>query len=991
MGAAPAAAAATNRTSVADYQVTTWNTAQGLPHPSVLALAQTPDGYIWCGTEVGLARFDGVRFTVFDSQSTPELGNGQIRSLYTDRQGTLWITTRDGRLVRFADRTFTAFIPPWRDSLNRAILNLVDDEDGSLWLMPEDLVMMRFTSGHFDAGAKLWPQGPSKLNIRLGFDGSIWMTTTENVLARREHGQANIVLQGSYGFHGPSRTGGFWISTQSQMGLWRNGTWLWQGAAQEFKSRHLFQWGAEDNRTRLWLASFGDGVFGFDTNGVVLHFTARDGLASDYTRFVLADREDNVWVATENGLSRIQPALFRTYDRRQGLGADRVTGVCPATEGGLWVGTDGGGLHRLVDGSFSEVTNGPALPLITAVRVDSASNVWVATRGSGLYRSTGRGFERVSAAPVALEVSALFEDSRRRLWVGQRALNTLAQMSADGTWRGLTLPNPELIADVRCFAEDEAGGIWAGTCGNGLFRWDGNQWGRFTRTNGLPSNLIQTLHFDREDHALWVGTAGGGLARWKNARFVVCGTAGGLWDNTICQMFDDGLGWFWFGSRRGVFRVSKNSLRQFMDGELARIHSTAYGERDGLPTLACSGGVQPSGCRTTDGRLWFATMHGLACIDPATVAASAHPPIVRIEHVSLDGEEVRETTAQNAADATAPAFQIPPGLHRCEFQYTGLSLTAPEAVQFKHRLEGLEREWIEAGVRRSAIYSRLPPGDYRFLVTAANRDGIWSQAEAALPFRVLPAFWQTGWFTLGWLATGTASLVTTGWLVARRRARRSLAESAQAHALERERTRIAKDIHDDLGSGLTHIAWLSNLAVADVARPDQVQVHTRKIAAEAHQLVQSLDETVWAVSPENDTLESLVRYVTGYANERLQPMEINCRIEAPDDLRRVPLSAETRHDLYLAIKEALNNLVEHAAARNVRIALGLQNGSLVVSVEDDGRGFDPAQAPVRGGHGWDNMRSRLEQHGGEFLCDTAPGRGTRLTFRLPIRQKPVMK
>ncbi len=990
MGAAPAAAA-TNRTSVADYQVTTWNTAQGLPHPSVLALAQTPDGYIWCGTEAGLARFDGVRFTVFDSQSTPELGNGQIRSLYTDRQGTLWITTRDGRLVRFADRAFTAFIPPRRDSLNLAILNLVDDEDGSLWLMPEDLVMMRFTSGHFDAGAKLWPQGPSKLNIRLGFDGSIWMTTNE-VLARRQHGQVNIVLQGSYGgFHGPSRTGGYWISTQSQMGLWRNGTWLWQGAAQAWKSRAMFQWGAEDNQVRLWLASFGDGVFGFDTNGVVLHFTARDGLASDYTRFVLADREDNVWVATENGLSRIQPALFHTYGLRPGLGADRVTGVCPATEGGLWVGTDGGGLHRLVDGSFSEVTNGPALPLITAVRVDSASNVWVATRGSGLYRSTGRGFDPVSAAPLVTEVSALFEDSRRRLWVGQRALNTVAQISADGTCRALTLPNPEPIADVRCFAEDKAGGIWAGTCGNGLFRWDGNQWERFTRTNGLPSDLIWTLHFDREDHALWIGTAGGGLARWKNARFVVCGTADGLWDNTICQMFDDGLGWFWFGSRRGVFRVSKDSLRQFMDGELPRIHSTAYGERDGLPTLVCSGGVQPSGCRTTDGRLWFATMHGLVCVDPATVAVSAHPPVVRIEHVSLNGEEVREATALNASDATAPAFQIPPGMYRCEFQYTGLSLAAPEAVQFKHRLEGLEREWIVAGASRAATYSRLPPGDYRFLVTAANRDGIWSQAEAVLPFRVLPAFWQTGWFKFGWVATGMASLVATGWLLARHRARRRLADMTRAHALERERTRIAKDIHDDLGSGLTHIAWLSELAVADSVLPDKVQTHTRKIAEQARHLVESLDETVWAVSPENDTLESLVQYVTGYANERLQPLKINCRIEAPADLWRVALSAEARHDLYLAAKEALNNLVKHAAAKNVRIAVVLQNESLVVSVEDDGRGFDLTKVPAPGGHGLANLRSRLKQCRGEFVCDTAPGHGTRLTFRLPLRQKPVLK
>jgi len=716
----------------------------------------------------------------------------------------------------------------------------------------------------------------------------------------------------------------------------------------------------------------------------VLHFTAKDGLASDYTHFVLPDRENNIWVATENGLSRIQPAVFRVHDRREGLKSEKVTSVSPASDGGLWVATDAG-LQSLSDDRFSAIDAGAQPPLTIAVMVNSKGTVLVATHGGGLYHLESQQFIRDKASLLAEDVSALFEDSERRLWVGQRSLNIVPMQDTNGNWNALTLPNPEPVADVRCFAEDDAGGIWVGTDGNGLFHWNGANWARFSRTNGLPSDSIWTLHFESEDHSLWIGTAGSGLARWKENSFSVCDMSHGLWDNTICQMFDDGEGWFWFGSLNGVFRVSKASLRQFMNGEITRIHSTTYGLSDGLTTLACSGGFQPSGCRTVDGKLWFSTMRGLACVDPSTVRTNPYPPVVRLERVLLDGKEIRSVPQWTSSNSTAPAFLIPPGSHRCEFQFTGLSFTAPEEVEFKYRLEGLEPDWVDAGISRSATYSHLPPGEYGFMVEAANRDGIWSQAEEAIRFRALPTFWQTAGFRFLCFVIGTFSLVATGWLIARNRARHRLLEITQAHALERERTRIAKDIHDNLGSGLTHISWLSDLAIADSNQPEQVRVHTHKIAKEAKQMVQSLDETVWAVSPENDTLESLVEYVTGYAKECLQSMDINCHIEAPDDLRRVPLSADARHDLYLAVKEALNNLVKHADARNARITIGIESGWLAVSVEDDGRGFDPAKINGRGGHGLTNLRSRLDRHRGEFVCDTALGHGTRLVFRLPIR------
>jgi len=330
-------------------------------------------------------------------------------------------------------------------------------------------------------------------------------------------------------------------------------------------------------------------------------------------------------------------------------------------------------------------------------------------------------------------------------------------------------------------------------------------------------------------------------------------------------------------------------------------------------------------------------------------------------------------------------LRLAPGPRQVELDYTGLSFVSPRNVAFKYRLAGLDRDWVEAGARRTAYYSRLPPGDYRFEVMACNNDGVWNEAGASLAITVLPHFWETGWFLLVSLAGFTASVGGAAWSAARRRDRRRIEGLKRCHALEQERSRIARDIHDELGSNLTRIAWLSELAGADKTLPDQVEVHSRKIGGYARQMVRSLDEIVWAVNPCNDTLQSLAQYLTHLAHEYLGPTSVNCRLEIPADLPAVALPSEMRHDLFLAAKEAIHNILKHAAAREARIRLAVADGVLTLVVEDNGRGFDPAApSPSRPGHGLANLRQRMENLGGQFQCESAPGHGTRLTFTLKL-------
>jgi signal transduction histidine kinase len=448
------------------------------------------------------------------------------------------------------------------------------------------------------------------------------------------------------------------------------------------------------------------------------------------------------------------------------------------------------------------------------------------------------------------------------------------------------------------------------------------------------------------------------------------------------------------GSHRGVLRASKADLNRCADGQSRTVRFQSYGKAEGLASLVCSGGFEPGACRTADGLLWFPTLKGLAIIDPVNVTTNPVAPPVVIEELMVDGDPI-EFSRNAFASGVAPV-QIGPGKQSFEIRFTGLSFAAPEKVLFKYKLDGLERAWVDAGTKRFAQYSYLPPGDYAFHVMACNNDEVWNENGAALAFTVLPWFWQTWLFRLAAVATGAGLVGGSALWIGRRRVRARLAQLERQQAVERERARIARDIHDDLGASLTRITLLSQTVRAELEGQQQAAADLDQIYGTARELTRAMDEIVWAVNPRHDSLDSLVTYLGRFAQNFLSAAGLRCRLDVPLHLPAWPLTAEIRHNAFLAFKEALHNAVKHARASEVRISLELSSEGFVLIVGDNGCGFElngfkdgtalsERITRLGGGNGLVNMRKRLEEIGGRCDWDTAPGEGTRVKLVIAVK------
>ena len=473
---------------------------------------------------------------------------------------------------------------------------------------------------------------------------------------------------------------------------------------------------------------------------------------------------------------------------------------------------------------------------------------------------------------------------------------------------------------------------------------------------------------------MWIGTLGGGLGRLQNGRFVFADVRQGLTDDVIASIVDDGLGYFWLRTERGICRVKQQDVEEFADGTRTHFESVRYGKDDGLVSVECIGGFQPAAWRTRNGEIWFATSKGAVVTDPSSLPANLiQPPLV------LEKILVNDNIVTNRA-----AIKIPYGYRKLEFEYTAPNFSSPERIHFRHQLVGLDPDWVDAGTARAVSYPRLAPGRYVFQFTARNSDGVWNETPMAVGFEVTPAYWQTTWFeSLALLAF--AGLVAGGVRHRyRQKMRRKLRALEQAHAIEQERMRIARDIHDDLGARLTQMAFLSEMTAGELGPQTRAGERLEKIATGSRQAIRSLEEIVWAVNPRKDSLADFLDFLSHYANEFFRATEIRCRQDLPLIIPEIPLPADVRHHLFLACKEALNNIQKHAQATEVWLRMKLNKTDLEVTVEDNGRGFQtPARS--RSGNGLMNLHTRLATVGGQCQVDSRPGHGTcvRLTLRLP--------
>ena len=686
----------------------------------------------------------------------------------------------------------------------------------------------------------------------------------------------------------------------------------------------------------------------------------------------LAEDENGLlWMGTRTtGLLQVQKRQVMSLPLPAFASHNAVLTACASKDGSVWCGTDGAGMFRW---QAEQVTHfGPEQGLtslhVAALLEDRHTNLWAGTY-AGLLRRVGARFEPVPGPPALREpILALLEDSQGNLWTGGRA--GLVRLG-EGAVRFFGAERDLFGGVIRALAEDLNGNIWVGP-NAGLYWLKSKQFDYYPVPQEPNLQGIFSLHCDTVG-SLWMGTELAGLLRLRAGKVDQwLWPRDGLPSNHLTAILEDDAGALWMSSENGIFCCSKRELDNYQRGVTPPLRPRRLTTADGLVQKVCSGVGQPAACKSADGRLWFPDGPGLAAFDPATITRRVRvwPPV--IEAVSVDG----------VASALAPGgLRVRSGARRIDFQFTSPNVLAPEQLRFRFQLDGLDKEWVDAGTRRDASYYRLSPGTYEFKVRVSGPEDTWREGRG-LRLQILPRWWER---LSVQLAAGCALLATvtgTVWALEWSRSRRRLERVELQCTLDAERQRIARDIHDDLGSGLTEIILMSDSLEETVQPTPADQEMVGEISARARSLTRAMDEVVWAINPRNDTLEGFLTYLGKFSQDYLTKAGVRCRWSVPPEVPDLPLSAEVRHSLYLACKEALHNIVKHAGASEVWVRLDLAAEGFTLAIEDNGHGFAAESPPARG-NGLSNMRQRLKELHGLCRVESTPGRGTRILLSLP--------
>ncbi len=779
-----AALAVNSATPIAQYVQEYWTTDQGLPQDGVHAILQSRDGYLWLATEEGLVRFDGIRFAVFDRSAVPEILDNYILCLSEAADGTLWFGTRGGGLGRVKDGTFSNLTV--RDGLpGDFVYAVVAEANGDLWIGTSG-GLARLSGGRLESFAQVErPPGTGVYAVAAAADGGLWLGTNGAGLVRFKDGAStgytvaeglgsNIVRAVLV-----DRAGRVWAGTENGLGCLEGGK-LRLYTTKDGLTGNVVYALHEDREGAVWIGTYAGGLDRIRSGGRVDSLTTQDGLPSDVVEAVYEDHEGSLWFGTVGGgLGRLQDGTVSTIGTRDGLPTPFIWSICQDPGGTVWVGTDGGGVSRLHDGVFRNFSTRDGLSnnVVKTTLVTRAGDVWFGTdSGLNVFRN-GRFQAFTTREGLTSDlILSLQEAGDGAVWVGtRRGLCRLQNGRVTVPWTEPGLAN----AAIRAMLTDRSGTFWAGT-DNGLYRLRGADITRFTTADGLPGIFVYSLYEDA-DGVLWIGTRGG-LARMEGGTLTAFTTHDGMFDNVVFNTLEDDEGRLWMSCNKGIYRVDKRELNAAAAGGPRGITCVSFGKADGMKSRECNAGGQPAAWKTADGRLWFPTTKGIAIVDPHEgLRQNRQAPPVLVEQVLVDGRAFPARTGR--------PLELGPETEKLEFHYTALSLVAPQKVRFKVRLEGFDPDWIEVGSRRIAYYTNVPPGRYRFAVTACNNDGVWSEEGSSVGVFLKPHFYQTAWF----LGLGVLSAVVAaggGFLF---RVRQLKAREGDLVRIVDERTRELRD------------------------------------------------------------------------------------------------------------------------------------------------------------------------------------------------------
>jgi signal transduction histidine kinase/ligand-binding sensor domain-containing protein len=937
-----------------------WSTENGLPQNSVHQIFQTRDGYIWIATEGGIARFDGINFTVFNHETDHAFTSDDICCLTQDTTGTLWIGTADG-LLAYSSGKFHRYSTA-EGLPSSTITALAALDDGSLLILtPSGLV--RFNQQKFATVST--PSTPTVLSKAP--DGIIWLASASS-LYQFQQGQIIPIQTPTTLPQGEAIEGiiaqpnqPLWLRTRTSIihqrddtqRIWRTGTELPGTRIESFFI---------DSHGTLWVGT-NKGLVPLDTSAD--HQQLLPALGTNSILSIFEDRESNLWIGTEiAGLHTLRQQKFRTIPD---LSDHIINTLTQTSDGSIWIGSNGDGLFRWQNNNLQHFSthNGLVSEIILALAPGADGSLWVGTP-DGLNHIALSKIETYTSADGLPDdfIRSLLLDTDGSLWIGTR--RGLAHW-LDNQFTVLTTANGLQSNLIGALLKSRDNDLWIGTL-DGLSRLHNSIITNYSTADGLSGNVITAL-LEGPGNELWIGTKGDGLGQWTPKGFVRFNRPD--LPQVINSILEDSDGHLWLASNRGITRISAVELNSCGTTSTCSLHINDYSHSDGLPSDETSSTGHPAAWKTADGLLWFATRKGVAIADPAHLQQNEIPPPVVLQRFTVDDTNF----------PLSPDLAIGPGHNRFAFEYAGLSFTAPSRVRYRYILEGFDKQWTQAGSRRTASYTNLPPGHYRFRVQAANNDGIWNETGAQITFSVAPPFYRRLWF----IALAIALIALAAYLLYRLRMRRL---QSQFDAVLAERNRIAREIHDTLAQGFVGVSvqleltsQLLSLSQVDAAH-DQLD-HTRTLVREG---LAEARRSIWDLraTTTDDTLPVRIKRLT----ENPAASDLTIHVNIGGAYR--PLTPAFEGEVLRIAQEALTNVIRHAQATIVFVDLRYQPTRLTLIITDNGRGFSNTRPPD-GHFGLQGMRERAAQIHAQLTIESAPGQGTRITLFAPIPTKKGIK
>jgi signal transduction histidine kinase/ligand-binding sensor domain-containing protein len=962
------------------YSSMVWTVESGLPDNVINDILQTRDGFLWIATDNGLSRFDGFTFDTIDRKTHPALQSSRISTLLEDQSGNLWFGTFGGGLYTVKKDTLLRFSD--KEGLpSNYVSSLAEDSKGTVWVGTDGEglgMVLSDTVVTVPASA-----GVARNIFSLAYtqDDVLWIGTQDGIFQHRDsvftEYPSNDKLPETYVLDlFCDDEGIMWAATSSGV------TSIREGVAEQVKLTDApvhVKSVTKDENGHIWIAGVGFGVYRISEKSTE-KYSHNDPAAVLDINVVYNDREGNIWLGTVNsGLIQLRDEVVTTFSVSEGLPHELVHSVSEGKPGELWIG-GAGGLTRLAGSNATTYEPGPsaAEKHVFSVFAEKDGDIWAGTRTNRLMKLVdGKLTDAGLPDRVNSVVWVVYSDQSGTVWAGTN--NGLYRLR-NGEIERFTANVDELTNnDVRSITQSKDGTIWIGTS-FGLNAYKNGKFTHYTHEAGLSDLIIVSLHADEEGD-IWAGTYGG-LHRIRNGIPGVITMEHGLPYDMISTILEDDSGYLWLGGKSGISRINKAEVNAFMDGHISSVSARLFGRAEGMKNENVRMSLQPSGWRAEDGTLWFATDNGVAMIDPSSVRKNMEPPPVQILNARVDGE---------SGDVFRPAEQlILPTLHnQVEIAYAAPTFKRPGEVTFRYMLDGLHSDWVDAGNRRSAYFSRIPPGKYTFRVIAANEDGIWNETGVSLPVYVHPPFWMTWWF----ITLSVVLFLTIGPVIYYRRV--SALERMQMQqqeftmklidSQEKERMRIAGELHDSLGQNIIVIKNRALMATQEGAGNSVIAEQLDEISRTASETLEEMRKISYNLRPFNLERFGLTRSISRAVEDVIESTNIRFtqKIDPVDNI----LKPEAEIHIFRIVQEAINNILKHSKAKNASVTVRKMAGSVQLTIRDDGTGFVIVSDAKQNGIGLENLRQRAGLVGGTLTIHSRPGNGTTLNLVVPVSEE----